>query len=419
LLTLIRVIHGGWEEAQAKEQILSYTSQLQDLRELVARNEVLSSLIRMDWAVRIDQNIQESQLRQILSNRAGPRLGERLYTHYTGTWARDGIKQYCNNDFFSGLDKWERGDIKVVDGEVMLEASKLDLMSGAINYIDKFGQLEVPLNLLGIRPFSSQHKLSEVLVSEYASIHGETEFVDGRETYIVDVQQPNLSTHFMRIWIDCERGMPLKLEHYNKSLTSNEIRLISEIKSIKLHHLPNGGWFPVEGTRVLHRRRPMSYMVFEYITVDVNSITIKREDIPDSLFTLEFPEGARVYNAITGLATEGGQVRNTKLESIIDESIEALDLDASPEIMSSSEQTKQEEKNSQQVPDKPPVPVNEPTLSENEKTTGALADVNPAALKGHSIVWILLPAFLAAFALTIIILMFRSPSRNIAKTDVK
>ena len=65
---------------------------------------------------------------------------------------------------------------------------------------------------------------------------------------------------------------------------------------MELHQLPNGGWFPVKGTRILYRRGPKHNSEFNYITVDVNSITIECKDIPYSLFKLEYPEGARVHN---------------------------------------------------------------------------------------------------------------------------
>jgi hypothetical protein len=36
------------------------------------------------------------------------------------------------------------------------------------------------------------------------------------------------------------------------------------------------------------------------MSVDPNSITIRREDIPDSLFDISFPSGAKIYNAVKG-----------------------------------------------------------------------------------------------------------------------
>lgn len=34
--------------------------------------------------------------------------------------------------------------------------------------------------------------------------------------------------------------------------------------------------------------------------VDVNSISIEKKDIPDSLFDIQFPPGAKIENAIIG-----------------------------------------------------------------------------------------------------------------------
>lgn len=138
------------------------------------------------------------------------------------------------------------------------------------------------------------------------------------------------------------------------------------------------------------------------------------------MFTIEFPEGARVYNAITGFFTEGGRVWNPRLESIIDKSIEALDIsDTAPGIMSSSEQSKQEPeaKDSQQTTTQ--ASPNEPVPPTNEDTSKMLMDVYPGDAGGLSVVWILLPTFLAAFALTAVVLIFHNRSRNMKTRDVK
>jgi hypothetical protein len=391
---------------------------LETIREMVARNEDLASLIKMNYEVTYSRTAhsQESQESQIESGRQRGRQ----YSHYKSVWAQDGIKQFFDTNYYFSPDESESSSsTQIVDGEVMKKkwskSNNPDQINGKIDYFENFRWSDIKPSYFSFRPFEGKHLLSEILVQEFASIHDDTEMIDGREAYVINAKRPDTPVYFGRIWIDCERGIPLRFEYYDKDPAVGQVRLTSRTDSIETHQLPNGGWIAVKGvsTYFFYPNRETSMHIF----VDVNSVTIEKEDIPDSLFTLEFPEGASIYNAITGITTKAGRVEDRELEAIIDESIEALVLDASPAIMPSSEQAKQEAKDSQQVPNK--LPVHEPTLSENEKTTGALADVNPDAVRSYSIVWILLPAFLAAFALTILILMFRSPSRNIVRRDVK
>ena len=210
-------------------------------------------------------------------------------------------------------------------------------------------------------------------------------------------------TSFTRVWIDRERSMPLRLEIYDRHPSSPKARMLSEVKSIELYQLPNGGWFQVRGTRILHHRSPKPHLSFNHTTVDVNSITIKREDIPDSLFTIEFPEGAEVYNAITGVTTKGGKVADPRLEDVIDESIKNLnDSNIEPKDSPPSEQ----------APNEPP--PNEP-VSSTEESRDTLADVMPTVGKRSYMAWILMPAFLSSFAAIGIIFILRNLSRKNSK----
>jgi hypothetical protein len=54
-----------------------------------------------------------------------------------------------------------------------------------------------------------------------------------------------------------------------------------------------------------------SYISYEDISVDVNSITTRREDIPQSLFEINFPDGARIHNVCTGLISIKGRPLKT------------------------------------------------------------------------------------------------------------
>jgi len=157
----------------------------------------------------------------------------------------------------------------------------------------------------------------------------------------------------------------------------------------------------------------------EHITVDVNSITIRREDIPDSLFTIEFPEGARVYNSIIGVATEGRWTSSLKQELIINDSLEELAKEDSEQQAHTSEQLKEESltQSSLRVSDKPP--PNEPTQPV-EPNTGPILSTYPVGKQGLSnLVWILISACVAGFALTVIVLIFRSPSGDAKGREIR
>jgi len=191
----------------------------------------------------------------------------------------------------------------------MKQGRKPDLLQGSIDEISKFEWCSVGPAKLGIRLVDNRFQLSELLVPKYASIQDKIKIVDGRGVYVIDVQRKldpvtvivNGVKEWMepvcfgRIWIDCKRGLPLRIEHYDKHPNSDEGRLVCRIDSIELHQLSNGGWFPVKGTRTLCFEN--GKVTSEHITVDVSSITIQSEDIPESLFTLAFPKAAKVYNA--------------------------------------------------------------------------------------------------------------------------
>jgi len=379
------------------------TASLQSIQQLVRQNENLISLVKLDYTVRYSQSIPQSEIEPLMPQEHKRRRG-RPYTHYTGVWAQDGIKQYSDTNFFYGPDDPARGDIFVIDGEVMKWGNKPDLMQGGINYIDKFRWPVVGPAHLGLRPFDGKQLLSELLVPQYASVHHETQVVEDREAFVVDVYSPAPGTGVRvlgRIWIDSERGAPLRLEYYH--VTPTTTTLTTEIKSIKLKELQNGGWTPVEGMRVSFWEIPKPYQNFSHIVVDTNSITIRREDIPDSLFTLNFPKGARIYNAITDITTEAGRVWDPKLKSIIEKSIETLDI---PDVATGIQTTTK-------------ASPNEPLLPTDEDTSRMLVDTHPGGARSLSVLWILLPAFLAALALTIIILILRSHSQNTSEEDIK
>jgi hypothetical protein len=277
---------------------------LETIRESVARNETLINPIKMNYTVKYSRK-GERQLPAATGNR---RPSGRRFSHSNCIWAQDGEKHYARDDCFYGPNEPAGSTVYVFDKQVTTMGEMPDLMEGAISAIDTHDWYNVMVAKLGLRPFEGQHRLSEILVPEYASLHDDIEMLDGHQTYIVDAKRPTYLHYFARIWIDKQRGMPLHISYYHKHPGWEDAELMSEISDIELHQLPNGAWIPVKGVRTLIRS---DYISYEHISVDINSITTRPEDIPSSLFEIDFSDGARISNSITGLISIKGQPLKT------------------------------------------------------------------------------------------------------------
>lgn len=281
---------------------------LEMIRELVARNEALINPIKLNYTVKIKRT-GERKMRPF--NKRGPR-GGRPYSHSNVVWAQSGKKQYIKVETFYDSNELANGRVKIFDDRIKTEGKLPDLMEGSISPIGKHDWYHVLTAKLRIRPFEGKYSLSEILVSEHTTVLKDLEIVDNRQAYVVDAQRPDLYPYFVRIWIDKERGIPLRACSYNQYPNLDPEGFISEISGIKLYQLPNGGWIPIEGVRALYfRGNDPPRATFEYLSADVNSITIKREDITESLFRIKFPNRARIYNVISGLTSVVGQPLKT------------------------------------------------------------------------------------------------------------
>src|SRR5204863_6318549 len=67
---------------------------------------------------------------------------------------------------------------------------------------------------LGARPFEGDNLLSELLEPQYASAATKAEVIEGRACHVVDVRRPLAPVYFARIWIDQQRGIPVRIEYY-------------------------------------------------------------------------------------------------------------------------------------------------------------------------------------------------------------
>ncbi len=276
---------------------------LQAVRELVSRNEAMLNPIKMAYAVTKSRTGERPQ------PIGGKRQHGRPFSRVNCIWAQAGDKHYAREDYFYGPNEPARSSVKVIEPERVTEGRLPDLMEGTIRARDEHDWYSVLVAKLGLRPFEGGHTLSQILVPQYASLHEKTEMIEGRETCVIDAKRPSVYPYFARIWLDRQRGMPLRIWYFDKHPDCGDARCMSEINDIKLHRLPNGGWVPIEGVRSLHFSD--DGVSYEHITVDVNSITIRGEDIPESLFRVDFPNGARIYNSVSGLSSVQGRVLKT------------------------------------------------------------------------------------------------------------
>ena len=187
-----------------------------------------------------------------------------------------------------------------------------------------------------------------------------------------------------------------RIQHFGfNDPSSSNSKPHSEVIGIKLHQLPNGGWFPIEGTLVSYRQEPRPHQRLSHIVVDVNSITILRDDIPDSLFDIHFPEGAKVYNDILGITVEQGKGESLDVERIVDDSIEKMgDSTTESQPAQDSNQT------STTI-----LPTTDESTQSITRELSKKPIVEPIGKRGFSFVLILVPIAVTAFALTLIILI--------------
>jgi hypothetical protein len=102
--------------------------------------------------------------------------------------------------------------------------------------------------------------------------------------------------------------------------------------------------FPVAGKRRLDFE---NFNITSTIKIDPATITTNREDIPDSLFTINFPDEAMVTNAITGVVTKNKRIWNPTLEHLLKDPIEDMYL-ASDQLAPSAIDKEQESQEPQQ-----------------------------------------------------------------------
>ncbi|MBN2588375.1 MAG: carboxypeptidase regulatory-like domain-containing protein [Sedimentisphaerales bacterium] len=287
---------------------------LETVRKLVAHNEALINPIKMEYSITYEHD--EGYIEFVASLPETVSRNE-LPTGTEYIWALDGKKYFSKRSYISDSNESGSEIICVFDLDKGISTASIQSLNqgiiDALNYSDGFEDIRIAE--LGIGPFVGQYKLSEVLVDDYATLYEKTEMVNGRETYVLDAGLPPHSEKFVRIWIDKERGMPLRIWHYDKHPAWSDQEPTLEVNDIELYQLPNGAWIPI---KAVEKKKFFSFFNYEHFSVNIDSITTKREDIPESLFEIDFPEGTLFANLITGFISIKGKPSKT-YEQIVEQ----------------------------------------------------------------------------------------------------
>ncbi len=264
------------------------TLSLATLRQSVLANEAKASLLRMECRLVAHKNGGPS--------RPAARRGssEERYTHTQLMYAQEGRRHHLTEASYRGeIRGFYR--VQVVDANVYKSAILPDRMEGWIQPTKSFQWGMIPPICFAFRPFQNDILLSDCLTSEFATLRPGRVTMGGRDAAVVEIRYPG-RTFLSLAWIDPERGVVLRQEERRpeEDQVKGEAPAFWEEAS-RFHQLPNGGWLPVEGNAKMSVMRGGSLTeVTNQWTVDVNSVSIDKKDIPDSLFDIRFPPGAKV-----------------------------------------------------------------------------------------------------------------------------
>lgn len=297
VLSLLPLAGSGGEQTPGKEAVT-----LEMLRQRVARNESLIDPIELSYTVTL------SRTGELTPPPRGPRPG-RLFSHYRSVWAQSGSKQYVQLNYFYGPNEPARSSVAVLDGKTKTEVKLPDRRECTIRALMQTDWFYVFAAKLRLRPFEDHCRLSELLVSPHAILRSDTEMISGRPTRIVDMTAPDPHSGCLRLWIDPEAGIPLRTCVYDKHPTAPQAIVIGEVNDVKPYRLPNGGWIPIAGLRAIYfRHASPPFNSYERIAVDVNSIVTH---VSDSLFQVDLPDGAVIYDDLSGVTTTKGRPSRT------------------------------------------------------------------------------------------------------------
>lgn len=272
---------------------------IQQVVDSVRSNEQKLSLIRMRFHAKFSSEGQTPE------QSSDPRAGsKRAVRHEEIEWAQDGIRQYfVHRDTKQEDDGSIFGEISVVDGEVYKSADWPALKRGTVRDVSKYDRWMVNYAaLLYYRPFyrpgAGARLLSETLASAEVVSDVALESLNDRQVYLLDVRFQETPSAFKRLYVDRQRGLLLRSDTFYRSPETGEERLVARTELSEVHETENGGWVAVEGRRIFFGD---GFTGFMEVRVDVNSVSVRREDIPESLFELDFPEHTIVHNDVLGM----------------------------------------------------------------------------------------------------------------------
>jgi hypothetical protein len=311
LVLYLIVVGGGPLHGGAGGGELSHPS-LQQVIDCVRSNEEKLALVKMNFSV--DFTYQGEPPHRPRDPRASDK---RLKApHDEIEWAQDGIRQRFVHARFSEGSLW-LNEISVVDGEVQKCADWPDLKRGSITEVSAYSRWMVNYaSRLYYRPMYRDPDewplLSEVLASLDTMPAVVRQELDGRDVFVLDV--PSGTVGCRRLYIDVERGLLLRSDVYSRPPDTEEAKVIQRIELTKVHQTDNGAWVALEGRQITYEG---AYVSRFDVHVDVNSISVNRADIPDSLFHLDFPEHTIVTNMI--LRTVSPQKVDAIAQKVLDD----------------------------------------------------------------------------------------------------
>jgi beta-lactamase regulating signal transducer with metallopeptidase domain/Leucine-rich repeat (LRR) protein len=274
---------------------------LETIRGLVAHNEALINPIKLDFTVETFRDEMPPQP-------TGGRIPGRRPSLVRITWAQRGSKQYVKYEPLYEANEPGRNTVTILDERTKTQARGPDRMEGTVSSVDSFDYSDTLPGRLEMRPLQGQQVLLDLLVPEYATVHPDTEVVEGRPAYVIDVSMPLVFWAAMRIWLDCEAGVPVRVQHLDRHPTIPQAQVHQEVSDVSLYRLPNGGWIPSAGITTFHARLgDVRRVRCTRLCVDINSVRTGADDLPESLFEIDFPPGATVYDARSGLTSIVGQ----------------------------------------------------------------------------------------------------------------
>ncbi len=281
-------------DAEPEDTVSDAGPTLEEVIRSAEANEEKLSLIKMDF--RTDSSSEgEAPEYPRRHPGAGGRLPKTRYAEVQ--WAQDGIRQRFVHSFFNP-DGRRICQISVVDGETCKVGDWPELKRGTIRDVSGYSRWMVNFAAqLSYRPFYHPEEgaplLSETLATAELLSDVSLQQQNGVDVCALDIRSGPLGCR--RLYIDTERGAMVRWELYMGTPDSAGARLLQCLESTRFHQTENGGWLPVEGRNTYYGD---GYMRFKDVRVDVNSISVDRADIPDSLFHLEYPEHTILSNTI-------------------------------------------------------------------------------------------------------------------------